>query len=139
MCLVGDIGCRLSCPIIALCGASVWSKRARGLLSFFRYMVACGYNADVNSQRCGSGFARVRGRCLSAVGCVFPQGGGRKEGGPFFSAVPPLGFGIPPCSGELSPLSCGAVLLERGCVSLCVRVSSAMRFHRVGFEDCVFR
>ena len=42
------------------------------------------------------------------------------------------------CLGELSPLSCGAVLLARGCVSFGVPVLSAMRFHRVGFEDCVF-
>ena len=48
-----------------------------------------------------------------------------------------LCLGIPPCSVEL-PLACGAVLLERGCVLLGVRVSSAMRFHGVGVEDCVF-
>ena len=70
----------------------------------------------------------------------FSQGGEREGdvGSVFFSAVPPLDFGIPPCSGELSPLSCGAVLLERGCVSLCVRVSSAVRLHWVGFKDCMF-
>ena len=38
----------------------------------------------------------------------------------------------------LSPISCGAVLLEQGCVSLGVRVSSVTRFQRVGFEDCAF-
>ena len=43
-------------------------------------------------------------------------------------------FGNPPCSGDLSPLSWGAVLLERVCVSLCVRVPGAMRFHRVGLS-----
>ena len=61
-----------------------------------------------------------------------------EEGGRFFFDCPTfLGFGIPLCSVELSPLSCGAVLLERGCVLLGVRVSSAMRFHGVEFADCV--
>ena len=116
-------------------------KARTWIARFFRYMVVFRYNADVNSRRSGSVFARVRGRCLRAVGCLFSQGGereGGRERGRFFSAVPPLGCGIPPCSGELSLLSCGAVLLEQGCVSLGVCVSSAMRFQRVGFEDCVF-
>ena len=60
-----------------------------------------------------------------------------KGGFRHFSVVSLLGFGIPPCQGELSPLSCAAVLLERGCVSLGVRISSGMRFHRVGLEGCV--
>ena len=63
--------------------------------------------------------------------------GRREEGGGLFFFSGYLPFGIPPCSVELSPLSCRAVLLERGCVLLGVRVSSAMRFHGVGFEDCV--
>ena len=42
-------------------------------------------------------------------------------------AVSLLGIGIPPCSGELSPLSYGAVLLERRCVALGVsRVTCAI-------------
>ena len=87
---------------------------------------------------------RVRGRCLSAVGWFVLSACGREgrrgvgKGRFFFGCLTFLGFGIPPCSVDLSPLSCGAVLLERGCVSLGIRVSSAMRFHRVGFEDCVF-
>ena len=56
----------------------------------------------------------------------------------FFGSLTFCGFGIPPCSVELSPLSRGTILLERGCGSLGVRVSSALRFHGVGFEDCVF-
>ena len=55
-----------------------------------------------------------------------------------FSVVSLLGFAIPRCSHELSPLSCGTDLLEWGCVSLGVRVSSALRFLRVGFEDSGF-
>ena len=42
-----------------------------------------------------------------------------------------------PRSVELSPLSRGTILLERIVVSLGVRVSSAMRIHRVGLGDCV--
>ena len=56
--------------------------------------------------------------------------GRESERGPFlFGCLTFLGFGIPPCSAELSPLSCRAGLLERGCVLLGVRVPSAMRFH----------
>ena len=51
---------------------------------------------------------RVRGRCFSAEGSCFFH----KEGSRFSSVVSLLGFGIPPCSEELSPLSCEAVLLE---------------------------
>ena len=80
---------------------------------------------------------RVRGRGLSAVGW-FVSACGRGRRAVFFGCLTSLGFGIPPCSVELSPLSCGAVLLERWRVSLCVRVSSAMRFHGIGFEDSVF-
>ena len=59
--------------------------------------------------------------------------------GAFFSAVSLFGvLASLPCSVELSPLSCGAVLLERRCVLLGVRFSSATRFHGVAFEDCVF-
>ena len=58
--------------------------------------------------------------------------------GCFFCYLPNGSFGIPLCSVELSPLSCGAVLLERGCVLLGVHVSSAMRFLGVAFEACVF-
>ena len=40
----------------------------------------------------------------------------REDEGPFFVRLSHLsGFGIPPCSVELSPLSCGAVLLEGVC------------------------
>ena len=69
--------------------------------------------------------------------CFVSVWGGK--GGTFFSAVSFFwGFGIPPCSVELSPLSCGAVLLERGCVLFRVRVSSALHFHGVGFNKlCV--
>ena len=88
---------------------------------------------------------RVRVRCVSAVGWSVLSACGREEergggGGRravFFGCFIFWGFGIPPGSVELSPLSCGAVLLERGCVLLGVRVSSAMRFHGVWFEDCV--
>ena len=57
--------------------------------------------------------------------------------GSFFRLSHILEFGLPPCSVELSPLSCRAVLLERRFVLLGYRVSSAMRFHGVGLEDCV--
>ena len=39
-----------------------------------------------------------------------------------FSVDSLWGFAVPPCSGALSPLPCGAVFLERGCVSLRARV-----------------
>ncbi len=78
---------------------------------------------------------RVRGRCLNAVGWFVLSACGRE--GRFFFPLSHF-FRIPPCSVELSPLSCGAVLLERGCVLLGVRISNAMRYHVVGFEDCAF-
>ena len=81
---------------------------------------------------------RVRGRCLSAVGWVVMSACAGGEGRFFPGCLTFLGFGIPRCSLELSPLFCGAVLLVRGCVLLGVRVSSAMRFHGVVFEDCLF-
>ena len=56
-------------------------------------------------------FREVLGRC--GVVCFVSVWQGR---GPFFGCLTFWGFGIPPCSIELSPLSCGAVLLERGCV-----------------------
>ena len=58
----------------------------------------------------------------------------------FFSAVSLFGVLASRLTWlNLSPLSCGAVLLERGCVSLGIRASSAMRFHGVRFEDSVFQ
>ena len=62
-------------------------KARTWIARFFRYMVVFRYNADVNSRRSGSVFARVRGRCLRAVGCLFSQGGereGGRERGRFF-------------------------------------------------------
>ncbi len=41
---------------------------------FFRCMEVFGCNADVSSRRCGSGFVRVRGWCLTAVGSCVSQG-----------------------------------------------------------------
>ena len=57
----------------------------------------------------------------------------------FFSAISLLGV----LASRLAWLNCrrflaGAVLLELGCVLLGVRFSSAMRFHGVAFEACVF-
>ena len=93
---------------------------------------------------------RARGGCLSAVGWFVLTACGSgcgtlprsEEGGwwwvkrrraVFFGCLTFLGLRhLPPCSVELSPLSCGAVL-ERGCVLSCVRVSSAMRFLGVAF------
>ena len=68
---------------------------------------------------------RVLGICLSAVGCFFLSAGG--EEGCFFGCLTFWGFGHP----SLAWLNCrrflaGAVLLDRGCVLLGVRVSSAM-------------
>ena len=68
------------------------------------------------------------------VVCFYKGGGFRK----LLVVSLLVGFGIPPCWGELSPLSCGAVLVELGCVSLGVRVSIALRFHTEGFKDCAF-
>ena len=85
---------------------------------------------------------RVRGICLSDVGCffwgVFFGVGGRGLFF-FFSAISLLGV----LASRLAWLNCrrflaGAVLLELGCVLLGVRFSSAMRFHGVAFEACVF-
>ena len=76
---------------------------------YFRFMEVLGYSADFSSRRCGGGFVRVRGWCLSAVGWCVSCGRGAFR---TFLVVSLLGCGIPPCSGELSPLSCGAVLLE---------------------------
>ena len=64
--------------------------------------------------------------------------GRRRELSNIFRLSHFFAFGNQPCSGELSLLSCGIVLLERGFLSLGVRVSNAMRFHSGGFEDCVF-
>ena len=41
---------------------------------FFRCMEVFGCNADVSSRRCGSGFVRARGWCLTAVGSCVSQG-----------------------------------------------------------------
>ena len=64
--------------------------------------------------------ARTR-RVLEGCVVVFQQRGQRVRA-VFVSAVSFLGFGIPPCSGELSLISCGAVLLKQRCVPLAVRV-----------------
>ena len=73
--------------------------------------------------------------CASAMLVVVFFRRRKGGGGMIFSACLPFGaFGIPPCLVALSPLSCGAVLLERGCVLLGVRFSSVMCFHGVGFE-----
>ena len=66
--------------------------------------------------------------------------GGGRERERFFGCLTFGGFGHPSLAFvELSPLSCGAVLHERGCVLLGVRLSSATRFHGVAFEDCVLQ
>ena len=67
---------------------------------------------------------------LSACGCEAEDEkvvGERGERERFFGCLTFWGFGHPSLAFvELSPLSCGAVLLERGCVLLGVRFSSAM-------------
>ena len=72
------------------------------------------------SECCGVALCIEGGKGLSFFGCL------------------PFELCHPAMLGELSAYSRGALLLERGCVSLVDRVSSAVGVHRVGLEDGVF-
>ena len=94
------------------------------------------YDVDVGSRRCGCGFARVRWCCLSAVRSSAEQGWSFRK----LSVVSTVGLWQPATFGcVVAAFLLDSSHLDQACVSLGVRGSSAMRFHRVGFKDCLFQ
>ena len=113
----------------------MWSKHAPKSVQFFwNWCRSSTLMSKAVIRLCV--YAGTLERCRFVFLVFLVEQGGRAV---FFFAISLMGV----LASRLAWLNChrilaGAILLERGCVVLGVRFSSAMRFHGVAFEDCVF-